>query len=275
MKRIIAFALSIITIVCCISSCAQNDQTREVLPVETTKEETQKSAETTLIETIENENPVETTKDEKSESTTLGDWEYPEYPDVTFEVKETIRDAMGDMLGVGMIPVAHIAYKWSLEKGQQLILCETYAVMPDAKKYLSLVTVDEEYIPVGEITPAVTTKRKITSRKSLGSDIVFADNLPGSWQLNDSPRLTAESRKIFNDAEMNLDGIKLTPLAFVATQLVDGMNYLYICRKESILKVDNDRESLCAVVVYKDFQDNVKITKIDTFLTYSVSNVTE
>lgn len=85
-------------------------------------------------------------------------------------------------------------------------------------------------------------------------------NLPGSWQLNDSVAMTAESQALANKALRSLTGANYTPVAYLATQTVAGTSHLFVCR--GTLTVPNSEETWALVTVYEDLQGGVTIGNI-------------
>ena len=59
--------------------------------------------------------------------------------------------------------------------------------------------------------------------------------LMGEWETCDSPGITEDDKAIINSVLNNTnDGVTYEPVALLATQLVQGLNYRYLCRKSVI-----------------------------------------
>ncbi|EPH99058.1 hypothetical protein D920_01426 [Enterococcus faecalis 13-SD-W-01] len=54
--------------------------------------------------------------------------------------------------------------------------------------------------------------------------------ITGGWSIPETPEVTDEARKIFEDAVSDLDGSKMVPFAYLGSQLVSGMLYKFVVR---------------------------------------------
>lgn len=88
--------------------------------------------------------------------------------------------------------------------------------------------------------------------------------IAGGWTVNEeivTPVLTEESQKAFDTAIKTYTGMDLEPAALLATQVVAGTNYLYLCKGKMVVP---DAEPVwCLVVVYEDLQGNAEITSVE------------
>ena len=97
------------------------------------------------------------------------------------------------------------------------------------------------------------------------------DDLVGGFTRAKSPKLTKARRKLFKKAFKNFVGSKVTPVAYLASQVVAGTNHLYLCRIKAV--VPNAQEYYCFVTIYEDLDGNVTVSKIST--TDAVTKINE
>ena len=82
----------------------------------------------------------------------------------------------------------------------------------------------------------------------------------GGWIRPESPEITDELASIFEKATEGLVGAQYTPVAYIAKQVVSGMNHAFLCRERIV--VPNAVETYSIVTVYADTQGNVKILDV-------------
>ncbi len=83
----------------------------------------------------------------------------------------------------------------------------------------------------------------------------------GGWEIYDGSEMsivTDEERAIFEKATEEMVGADLEPVAVLATQLVAGMNYAFLCTSTPV--VPNAQTNWIVAVVYKDLQGNATVT---------------
>ena len=80
-----------------------------------------------------------------------------------------------------------------------------------------------------------------------------APAIDGGWEYQplDEVHLDADAQKIFDNAAKGADAQKYTPVAVLATQVVAGMNYAFLC--------ETDANTWHIVAVYNDLQDKASI----------------
>jgi hypothetical protein len=71
--------------------------------------------------------------------------------------------------------------------------------------------------------------------------------------------ITSEQRKVFDQAVGGLLGVKYTPLA-VATQVVAGTNYCYLCKAQPVYP--KAQEYAAEVFIYQPLQGDPHVTQI-------------
>ena len=80
-----------------------------------------------------------------------------------------------------------------------------------------------------------------------------APALDGGWEYQplDEVYLDADAQKIFDNAAKGSDAAKYTPVAVLATQVVAGTNYAFLC--------ESDANTWRIVAVYNDLQNKASI----------------
>jgi hypothetical protein len=110
------------------------------------------------------------------------------------------------------------------------------------------------------------------SSESSGSEPVV-----GGWELydNEANALPGDVQAAFDKATEAYTGGELKPVAYVASQVVAGTNYMVLC--ETATTAGHPAPSYQMVVVYADLEGNAEITQIKEFdLTeYTDGNNTE
>ena len=86
--------------------------------------------------------------------------------------------------------------------------------------------------------------------------------LLGGWAVSgDAASLLSDDEKeIFEQALDGLVGAEYAPVAIIATQLVAGTNYAYLCTTTPV--VPDAKPHWTIVVVYKDLQGNVSLSNV-------------
>lgn len=87
----------------------------------------------------------------------------------------------------------------------------------------------------------------------------------GGWNLNLDAKsvVTEDELKLFNKAKEEYDGVELEPIALLATQVVAGKNYMFLCKGTTVTL--EPKTSYKMVVVYKDLEGNASITNVEDF----------
>lgn len=91
-----------------------------------------------------------------------------------------------------------------------------------------------------------------------GGEKKFA--LDGGWTKAESPEITEDFLKVFSKATETLAGAELTPVAYIASQVVAGVNHLVLCSQTAT--VPDAEPTYVLVYVYADPDGNAEITSI-------------
>lgn len=80
--------------------------------------------------------------------------------------------------------------------------------------------------------------------------------ITGGWTVAESTEITEEQKKFFNDAVGQLDGYFYTPVALLATQVVSGRNYVFLCK--STVEANSAARTMKYTYIYVDLQGKAK-----------------
>lgn len=86
-------------------------------------------------------------------------------------------------------------------------------------------------------------------------------SIPGGWKVHDS--ITEEDINVFNAAKNGLTGVEYKP-EMLATQVVEGTNYCFICK--ATIVIPNAPEGISKVMIFKPLEGNPVITSIEKIL---------
>ena len=89
--------------------------------------------------------------------------------------------------------------------------------------------------------------------------------LTGGWELyeNEANVLPEKVQTAFDKATETFTGSELKPVAYIASQVVAGTNYMILC--EAATTSENPSITYQMVVVYADLKGNAEITQIKEF----------
>ncbi|MCR5685993.1 MAG: hypothetical protein K6G81_11350 [Lachnospiraceae bacterium] len=84
--------------------------------------------------------------------------------------------------------------------------------------------------------------------------------LDGGYQAAKSPVITKKRAKLFKKAFKGFVGSDVTPVAYLASQVVAGTNHKYLCRIKGVYP--GAVENYAFVTIYEDLEGNVSINEI-------------
>ena len=84
----------------------------------------------------------------------------------------------------------------------------------------------------------------------------------GGWELHDNEAnaLPEDVQAAFDKATEKFTGSELEPVAYIASQVVAGTNYIILC--EATTTTEKPERSYQMVIVYADLEGNAEITNI-------------
>ena len=84
-----------------------------------------------------------------------------------------------------------------------------------------------------------------------------ADGLLGGWQVCEDPTVTKKAQAVLDKALEGFVGSHVEPAALLATQVVAGTNYCFLCRVTPV--VPNAQSAWCLVYVYHALDGSARI----------------
>ena len=84
----------------------------------------------------------------------------------------------------------------------------------------------------------------------------------GGWVTAESPVITPEFQKVFEEAVADIDGVHYVPVAYLASQVVAGTNHCVLCKASAVYP--DAKATYSILYLYEDLKGNVEITDIIT-----------
>lgn len=136
-----------------------------------------------------------------------------------------------------------------------LFICLLVLVGCSAKKVNDGMEEQPVDVPVADVQTPVDSEE---IENPTGDDAV---EIVGGFTNAEDGTITDELLAMFNKATEGLTGVGYTPKQLLATQVVAGMNYKFLCDATTVTAEPVTTEKI--VVVYKDLNDNVSILSIE------------
>ncbi|MBR4493111.1 MAG: hypothetical protein IKP14_00170 [Clostridiales bacterium] len=210
MKKALSLVLTAAIGVSCLAACSKEPAETETSAAETTVEETQ-TAETT-------EAPETTAAETTEASETAADTE------VTPELNDLFEQALQGFVGVGYTPEFYLG---SFDNGDTIhcFLCESTTITANPVSYWSFVFVLDD--GAGNVSIAKVCQPDYECINVYDGDFlateVQTEPVPGGWEETMDFEVTDDRL-----AEFRLANSIYMPVALLATQVVAGMNYIYL-----------------------------------------------
>ena len=114
----------------------------------------------------------------------------------------------------------------------------------------------------------ITDNSKINANVKInGEEVINTEIGPGatgSWEVPDSNVMTDELKKYFDEAISKIDGYFHTPVALLATQVVAGTNYCFLCT--STIQANNAAKEMRITYINVDPSGSASFIKDETLL---------
>lgn len=179
------------------------------------------------------------------------DFTSPKTPTLTKNRKKIFKKAFKEFVGSNVTPVAYLGKK-TAEGTDYLYLATIKAVVPKAKEYYCLVTVNKD--AEGKYSVADINNTEIETG---------INNLPGGWFTASEVKVSKTVKKAFGKATKGLLGVDYKPVAVLANQVVAGMNYCILC--ESKVVYPGAETELTLVYMYRGLDGGAEIMDIKKF----------
>ena len=92
---------------------------------------------------------------------------------------------------------------------------------------------------------------------ALLSTTANAAPVTGGWTCTTDSTITEEAQSVFNKAMEGLVGVNYEPVDLLATQVVAGLNYCFLCRTSPV--IPDSIPGYALVYIYEDLQGNAEI----------------
>ena len=179
--------------------------------------------------------------------TAAGGWTVAENAEVTADHKKIVEDAASQIEGFSYEPVRLIATQ-VVAGTNYCFLCKStvMAQMGPLDYALCYFNVDPSgnasYLRSNEIVIGNSTK----------------EDLVGGWINTDDCTITDEIKKLTASATSGMTGAEYTPVAYLASQIVSGVNHAVLCQVTPV--VPDARPSLVLVYIYDNSNGEISIT---------------
>lgn len=219
MKKLISLTLTAALGASCFAACAKTPAETSAEAPETSIEETteattaEQTTEASAAETSSETTAAETTQAAPAVST-----------EVTPELSDLFDQALDGFVGVGYTPKFYLG---SFDNGGTVhcFLCESTVVTANPVSYWSFVFITDDgagNVGIGKVCQPDYTCIDFYDGDFLATE-VQTEPVPGGWEETMDYEVTDEMLAEFRIA----NGI-YTPIALLATQVVSGMNYIYL-----------------------------------------------
>lgn len=191
----------------------------------------------------------------------LGGWTLTEEEAVIpADAKEALDAALNGMTGVGYTPVAYLGSQ-VVAGTNYAFLCKATVITREPVTKLVRLTVYRDLSGAA----SVTAVEDVALTDFLqDADLPFTPALCGGWTLNDQAAVLPEDvQSAFDKAFTGMVGVGYTPLAYLGSQVVSGINYAVLCRAVTVTA--QPAESLAVVVLSEDVQGNVSVASVAPF----------
>ena len=174
--------------------------------------------------------------------------------------KKVFDKAVKGMKGVTYTPVLKLAEK-TVNGKNYAFLCTAKAVTKSPKYSWKVLLINAS--SSGEVELLKVNSFSYKNPKTRSTP--YKTSSTGSWvyskQGKTSKGLPSGAQAAFNKAVKNLDGMSLTALALLSTQVVSGTNYRFLCRGNTVTL--GSVSCLYVVDVYKNAKGKCKISRCD------------
>lgn len=219
MKKLISLTLTAALGASCFAACAKTPAETSAEAPETSIEETteattaEQATEASAAETSSETTAAETTQAAPAVST-----------EVTPELSDLFDQALDGFVGVGYTPKFYLG---SFDNGGTVhcFLCESTVVTANPVSYWSFVFITDDgagNVGIGKVCQPDYTCIDFYDGDFLATE-VQTEPVPGGWEETMDYEVTDEML-----AEFRIANSIYTPIALLATQVVSGMNYIYL-----------------------------------------------
>ena len=257
MKKVMTAAVC--AMLMCVCACTK--QETPAPSAEPTPEATAAASETPA------ETPTATPAETPAEA--LGAWEvFGDAFDKTLADpdKEHFTAAVEGLTGVSYTPIAVLARQVVSGENTAFLALGTQ-VTAEADKAFYVVTVYTNT----EGQSSVTVIKEIDLTDIHAVEEAPAADLLGGWTVEGHGRpgsLTAESEKALQDALSGMEGVRMMPVTLLGSQVVSGMNYMYLLTGSQTASDTEDKIYVAEVYVNTEGKAETTVLKLLDLLYY-------
>ena len=221
MKRALSLILTAAIGVSCMAACSKEPAESETSASEQT---TVEQTETTAAETTADATTAETTEASETTAAETTQAAAAVNTDVTPELSELFDQALDGFTGVGYTPEFYLG---SFDNGGTVhcFLCESTVVTANPVSYWSFVFITDDgagNVGIGKVCQPDYTCIDVYDGDFLATE-VQTEPVPGGWEDVMDFEVTDDRL-----AEFRLANSIYNPIALLASQVVAGMNYIYL-----------------------------------------------
>ncbi len=103
----------------------------------------------------------------------------------------------------------------------------------------------------------------LTALMLTAASAAAANGLAGGWSIAESQALTEETLAVFEKGMEGLLGVDYTPVAYLGSQVVAGMNHCFLCVATTV--VPGAEPSYALAYMYQDLSGGVKLMNVVRF----------
>ena len=197
---------------------------------------------------------------EPEESEMVGAWKLFDKYNVVLNDKETevFFKATTDMVSVLYTPIRVIATQVVNGTNYAYLATQTKIIADPVEEFYIVKIFEDldgnvEFKAVNKLDPQNIVEKESANEPLLGGWEIMATD-------NSGVLLDENAQASFNKAMMGYTGLNLQPIQLLATQLVSGMNYMALCRGETV--TDNPTVGLYVVTWYAPLDGASEITDL-------------
>ena len=94
----------------------------------------------------------------------------------------------------------------------------------------------------------------------IGVTAAMAEPLVGGWTVAENSEVAEDQKAVFDKAVEKLLGVNYEPVAYLASQVVAGVNHCFLCKATVVSP--NAAPAYKLVYIYQDLQGNATVTNI-------------
>ena len=178
----------------------------------------------------------------------LGGWKAAEDFTLTEDKLALFEKGTEKLVGVKYTPVAYLGSQ-VVAGTNHCFLSQAVVVVPDESPSYVLMTLYENL--QGDVTLLSITELGMQEKELLA----------GGWRAAESFTLTEDILALFEKGTQELVGVVYTPVAYLGSQVVAGMNHCILC--QATVVVPDASPSYVLMVLYQDLAGQVSLLKVE------------